>query len=332
MTSLGKVTGLLVGALGVAGVGHQIYCSLRAKADPPELERERVVSPTGNILACYRRPGLPGGPTMLLEAGHITSAMAWRQLLDHLDPTATVVIYDRAGYRNSLRRNNERYCIAESVTDLVEVLTVMTEGPTVLVGHSLGGYLVQRAAREAAERTAGIILLDPMHPRQLQLSRSQRAGATQLDSTLVLASTTMLLGGGALLDKRGILAFAQHSPYRQQLRWELSAASTWRTSRREWSYVYPFMLDGGRPIEKVQVPVSVIAAGETREHLPEQFQLYEEYVEAGTGGEITTVEGSSHLSLLHDPEHCADVAKQVTAIVDRWTGGPLRADSVGKVA
>ncbi|MEV1333632.1 alpha/beta hydrolase [Micromonospora costi] len=322
MTSLGKVAGLLMGALGVTGVGHQIYCSLRAKADPPELERQQVVSPTGNVLACYRRPGLPGGPTLLLEAGHITTAMAWRQLLDHLDPTATVVVYDRAGYRNSLRRNNERYCIAESVTDLVEVLTTLTDGPAVLVGHSFGGYLVHQAARRVPERVAGLILLDPMHPRQLQLSRSQRAGATQLDATLMLAAATMLLGGGALLDKRGILAFAQHSPYRQQLRWELSSASTWHTSRREWSYVYPFMLDGGRPIETVPVPISVIAAGETHEHLPEQFQLYEEYTGAGTGGAITLVDGSSHLSLLHDPEHCADVAKQIGATVDGWTTGP----------
>jgi hypothetical protein len=109
------------------------------------------------------------------------------------------------------------------------------------------------------------------------------------------------------------------------LRIEASAASTWRASRREWDYSYAFMLDGGRPLDRLRVPVSVVAAGSTMRDTPEHRDLYEEYIASGTGGELVTVAGSTHLSLIGGVEHAPHAARAITDVVRAVAGREVAA-------
>lgn len=316
--SFTKVTGAALAALGVAGIAHQSYADLRLKLATHGLTRRQVTCETGNILTCHLRRGAPGAPTVVLDAGLLSSSVAWLLVLDHLGPDTTVVLYDRAGYRGSLRRSPEAYRFGESISDLVDVIDATVDGDCVLVGHSLGGYLSHRAAAQVSQRVRGLVLVDPMHPRQLLASPKQRAGAVPTGMTLRLAPMTMFFGGGLLLDKKGLLAHAEGNPHRRALSWELSSSSAWRASKREWSYSYSFMLDGGPPLAELAVPVRVLAATSTLDDVPEQRQLFEEYAASGTSGEIITLDGSSHLSILHGTDHAPRVAAEIDRAVAEW--------------
>ncbi|GAA2082724.1 hypothetical protein GCM10009801_42680 [Streptomyces albiaxialis] len=305
-------TRMTLGALaaaGAVGVTYQLYADARAKRATGGLAHRQLTCSSGNIISYHVREGAPGADTLVLDAGLLSSSLAWLLVLDHLDPDLRVVLYDRAGYRRSLRRCAEDYCFEESVGDLVDVLGEAVDGDCVLAGHSLGGYLAHRAATRLPETVRGLVLIDPMHPRQLRESRTQRAGANNTNLTVRLAPLSIQCGGALLLDRRSLLSYADDSPYRRALGWELSSASAWRASRREWGYAYAFMLDGGRPLDALEMPVSVLAAEATVGDAPEQRALYEEYARSGAdGGSSETLAGASHLSILGSAEHAPRTA------------------------
>ncbi|MDK1473114.1 alpha/beta hydrolase [Streptomyces sp. 549] len=300
-----------------AGLAHQTYATLSCRAGHTGFEQRRLRCQNGNIVTYHVRRGAPGGPTAVFEAGLMNTSAAWLLVADHLDPTITVVLTDRAGYRSSLRRCPEDYSLNESVSDLAEIVTEAVEpgSPCVLVGHSLGGYLVHRTAAALPERVHGVALVDPTHPRELLHSRQQREGSRGVNLTMKLGPVSAVLGAGLLLDKKGLFAYAEGSPYYRTLRLEGSATSTWRTARREWDYTYAFMLDGGRPLDRLDVPVSVVAAESTLQGTPEHRDLYEEYLSSGSGGRIDTVSGSSHLSVIGGVEHAPPATTAIEQVV-----------------
>ncbi|MGL4744767.1 MAG: alpha/beta hydrolase [Dermatophilaceae bacterium] len=308
----------LAGCL-TAGVAHQLYATVRLHERHQGFDRRQVKCASGNLLSYHVRRGSPDGPTLVCEAGLMSTSLFWLLVADHIDLDTTVILYDRAGYRGSLRRCQDPYSLNESVSDLAELVrkTVAPARRCLLAGHSLGGYLVHRAADVLSDRVHDVVLVDPTHPRELVHSRAQREGSRGVDLTMSLGSWSALFGAGLLVDKKGLLAFADGSPYRRRLGIETSAVSTWRAAHREWDYSYPFMLDGGRPLDDLRVPVSVVAAGATLTSSPEQRELYEEYVASGTGGEVAVIDGATHLSVIAGVEY----APQTAGVIRRCTAG-----------
>ena len=317
MTTFPKLAAAGLAGCLAAGVAHQVYATMRVRAGHRGFERHQLRCGTGNILTYHVRRGAPGAPTLVCEAGLMNSSATWLLTADHLDPRISVLVYDRAGYRTSLRRCPEDYSLRESVDDLVEVIAdgVDPTGPCVLAGYSLGGYLAHRAAAAAPERVNGLVLVDPTHPRELMHSRRQREGSRGVNLTMKLGPNTVLFGGGLLIDKRGLYAFADGSPHYNTLRIEGSAVSTWRAARREWDHSYAFLLDGGRPLDRLNVPVSVVAAESTMRDTPEQRELYEDYLASGTGGRIVTIAGTSHLSIIGGVEEAPKTTRAIEAAV-----------------
>lgn len=336
-----QLTGVALGAALAAGITHQLYASTLSRLfKHSEFTEHRITCGTGNIITYYKREGLPGGPTVVFDAGLMCTSVSWLLMADHLDPALSVVVYDRAGYRKSLRRCTEAFCFGESVDDLREVVADSTgDGPVFLAGHSLGGYVAYRMAstphrgsgdKEPTPAIDGVILIDPTHPNELLRSRRQREGSAGTDMTLKLGPISTLLGTGLLVDKASLLAFAHGSPYLKQLRLENSAASTWRASNREWRYSYAHMLDGEHELKKAPVPVSVIAAGDTMSAEKEQKELYEHFVSLGTGGQVITVDGASHLSLTGGVEHAPQTAAEVEKLITAWTKQAADSGTTGK--
>ncbi|MBY8870992.1 alpha/beta hydrolase [Micromonospora sp. PLK6-60] len=322
-----RLAGLgLLGCLAV-GVAHLGYATLMTHQGHRGYTRHQVRCASGNIIDYHVRPGEPGGPVLVCDAGLMSSSASWLLVADHLDPAVTVLLYDRAGYRGSLRRCPEDYALQESVNDLVEVIRhqVEPDATCVLAGHSLGGYLVHRAAAALPDRVRGVLLVDPTHPRELLHSRAQREGSRGVNLTMKLGPSSALFGAGLLIDKKGLFAFAEGSPHHRTLRLETSTVSTWRAARREWDYSYAFMLDGGRPLDRLRVPVSVVAAEATLDQTAEHRELYQEYVDSGTGGRIVTVAGSSHLSVIGGVDHAPRTAQEIARAL-------AEADAAGRPA
>lgn len=320
-----RVVSACVAACLAVGVAHQGYATLMSRRHHKGFEHHSLRCQSGNIITYYLRRGEAGSPTLVCEAGLISTSLIWRLLADHLRPSISLLLYDRAGYRNSLRRCQEEYCLQESVDDLTEVVNAgaAPDTPCVLTGHSLGGYLVHRAAAVLPERVRGLALIDPTHPRELRHSRRQREGARGVSLTLRLAPPSSLLGAGMLLDKKTIMANAEGSPYYWPLRLEASTYSAWRTALREWRYSYPFMLDGGRPLDQLQIPVSVLAAESTMRDVPEHKDLYAEYVASGSNGRIVTIADSTHQSIVAGVHCAAQTALAIEEVVDQAAGGEV---------
>lgn len=116
-----------------------------------------VSTSDGRRLRVERRGS--GRPIVVFEAGMGASRHTWGAVLDLLGDDVSTVSYDRSGLGESPAdpgpRNLERL-----VSDLVDLLDELGDGPFVLVGHSWGGPIIRRAAERRPERVVGLVLVD----------------------------------------------------------------------------------------------------------------------------------------------------------------------------
>jgi len=103
-----------------------------------------------------------GSPTVVLESGAGEGWYTWALVQPALARSYRTCSYDRAGIGFSDPRSGRS--IAALNDDLHALLRRGGEEPPyVLVGHSLGGLLVQRFAARYPELVAGIVLVDSVH-------------------------------------------------------------------------------------------------------------------------------------------------------------------------
>lgn len=107
-----------------------------------------------------------GGPTILLEAGLMSTVLSWSELQRELARSFHVVSYDRAGLGWSelgpMPRTADR--IVEELHALLQTAAIAP--PYVLVGHSFGGLTMPRFAVRFPEEVAGMVLIDPVVPAE----------------------------------------------------------------------------------------------------------------------------------------------------------------------
>jgi pimeloyl-ACP methyl ester carboxylesterase len=120
----------------------------------------------GGILTSYYRleaaPGsAPGVPVVLIH-GIADSAMTWAFMLRPLARVGPVYAVDLPGFGHSGYPAGRRYAtISEHVAVLAELIRQEIGRPALLVGNSMGGWIVARLAISAPELAAGVVLLDP---------------------------------------------------------------------------------------------------------------------------------------------------------------------------
>jgi len=112
------------------------------------------------------KPESNSQPTILLEAGLMSTVLSWNEVREELAKSYRVVSYDRAGLGWSDAGPNPR-----TIDRLVNELNTLLEqaaipGPFVLVGHSFGGLTMPLFAARYPESTVGVILVDPVAPSE----------------------------------------------------------------------------------------------------------------------------------------------------------------------
>jgi pimeloyl-ACP methyl ester carboxylesterase len=107
-----------------------------------------------------------GNPTILLEAGLMSTVLSWSELQRALAGSFRVVSYDRAGLGWSdlgpMPRTADR--IVEELHTLLERAAIAP--PYVLVGHSFGGLTMPLFAARFPDEVAGMVLVDPVAPAE----------------------------------------------------------------------------------------------------------------------------------------------------------------------
>ena len=243
-------------ALGFFGWGGIARYSL-ANAHPPPGQLVDV----GGYRLHIDCVGQGTGPTVILEAGNADFSVMWAKVQPELAVSARVCAYDRAGLGWSERGKAPRTLDAMT-DDLLHLLDAAgIEGKLLLVGHSFGGIVARRFAAAHSERVAGLVLVDPAHERQLEMSATMReaveAGAAQFDGLVPLASWGLLAVLPGNIPDRG-LSGAAHGDYAAIL-----ATTDYFAVAAEETRMLPANLEAmaARPRNLGELPMTVLSRG-----------------------------------------------------------------------
>ncbi|ASU84332.1 alpha/beta hydrolase [Nocardiopsis gilva YIM 90087] len=103
-----------------------------------------------------------GDHKVLALNGWFGSAEAWRPLLPHLDPTAfSYVCLDYRGY-GARKGIAGEYSLAEAARDALEFADDLGWSRFSVIGHSMGGSVMQRILADAPERVRGLVGISPV--------------------------------------------------------------------------------------------------------------------------------------------------------------------------
>lgn len=116
-------------------------------------------------------------PAVVLQSGLGDGVGPWDAVSQTLQGRRAVFAYDRPGYGASPAASGPRdpCTVAAELHALLAATGV--KPPYVLVGHSLGGLYQYVFARLYPGEVAGLVLLDPTHPRHWQTMQAQAPGA-----------------------------------------------------------------------------------------------------------------------------------------------------------
>ena len=101
-----------------------------------------------------------GDTTVLLLHGYGESLLSWRGLVDRLPGRYRIVAPDLPGFGFSEKPSGP-YDLASMVGRLSDFIDRWTNGPVVIVGHSMGGELAAALALERPDRITAAVLIAP---------------------------------------------------------------------------------------------------------------------------------------------------------------------------
>ena len=132
--------------------------SLRGRTTPAAAHRAEWLR-AGDVHVRAARFGA-GDTTLVLLHGFGESLMSWRAVADRLADRYRVVILDLPGFGLS-EKPVGRWDLATMHARLAAFLEAWTEGPVVVVGHSMGGELAASLALADTTRIVGAVLIAP---------------------------------------------------------------------------------------------------------------------------------------------------------------------------
>lgn len=118
---------------------------------------ERLERPGHPALAFERIAGK--GPATVFLGGYASNMEG--EKASHLAAKArerdqAFLRFDYRGHGRSESRF-EDFTLSEGIADVLDILDCLTEGPVILAGSSMGGWIALRAARERPQKIAGIL-------------------------------------------------------------------------------------------------------------------------------------------------------------------------------
>lgn len=106
----------------------------------------------------YRAWGKPGLPVAVLVHGGAAHAGWWDHVGPHLTAGHRIVAIDLTGHGDSDRR--DVYSLESWADEVVAVAAAESGLPPVLLGHSMGGFVVLTAAQRHGDRVRGVAAID----------------------------------------------------------------------------------------------------------------------------------------------------------------------------
>jgi pimeloyl-ACP methyl ester carboxylesterase len=160
---LGRIVVLIIGLALVGYICEPVAAAADAKVYPPP---GQLVDVGGHRL--HINCTGTGSPTVVIEAGLGDWSTSWAGYVQpEVAKTTRVCTYDRAGLgwsetgpfpQDAAQYSKELHTLLQNAS---------VPGPYVMVGHSLGGFIVRVFAHEYASEVGGVVLIDSMNPKQV---------------------------------------------------------------------------------------------------------------------------------------------------------------------
>ncbi|MDP4021666.1 alpha/beta hydrolase [Methylobacterium sp. NEAU 140] len=106
---------------------------------------------------------LGSGPPLLLLHGWPEFWWTWEPVMERLASRHTLIAPDLRGFGDSDKPDGP-FAPPDHAADMVALLDVLDIGCAGIVGHDVGGGVIQPLARAAPERCAGLFLFDFVYP------------------------------------------------------------------------------------------------------------------------------------------------------------------------
>jgi pimeloyl-ACP methyl ester carboxylesterase len=319
---------LLATAVVSVGVVGASAISRRASVLSPPAGAQVHRTKAGNDL--WYTGYLSDEPSTLLvfETGllGLPEQFAWITDEIRLRSQCSFIVYSRAGTgASTLSADIPQWSIEMAAVDLLDLVDAISPHHTVeqvvLVGHSLGGEIVRRAALLRPGRIDGLVYLDSTHPQEIVRSPSQQAGIAVLSRGIEGLRRNTLLGLGALMSRP---TWVRSLPEDQQQRAQNQFADSrlWTAGLREWKGTESALsaADPTALIDAVSSHALVLSAERTIAGDPIQGELHADLADAHRRGGASVVregviEDASHDSLLTSRPNAVKVATHIIEFV-----------------
>ncbi len=240
-------------------------------------------------------------PVIILVHGGMDRSSGFRKTIRFLSGF-TLVTFDRRGYADSIAAGLSSG-IAAQVDDLMSVADAVTNGPLVVVGHSMGGLIALHAGRLHPGRVVSVGAWEPPMPwLPWYLSDAARSASKVASGDPGDAAEAFLR---TMIGERA---------------WE-RMSQTWRDQRRAEGAALRSDLEMTRSAEAVldfgqlNVPVLAGSGSESAERFRRSAATLVAEVPGAFGIEIAGASHGAHLS--HPEEFAAVVRAVVSRAVDR---------------
>lgn len=113
--------------------------------------------------------GAKGSPAMVLVHGVGSDRTQWRELIEDLQDQFQIYTFDLLGHGKSDHRSDAEHTLESAARDLDDVITLTGRDKVVVVGHSMGGMILQvwcTTHPSRLDRLAGMVLVHttPQNP------------------------------------------------------------------------------------------------------------------------------------------------------------------------
>ncbi|MDP9437648.1 MAG: alpha/beta hydrolase [Actinomycetota bacterium] len=323
----------LLAAVSAAGAVYQSFAVARDRGRHPS--PGRLADAGGHRLHLNVAGEGQGGPTVVLEAGGTGFSPQWARVRPGIAEFARVVSYDRAGLGWSEPGPNPRDArpIAEELRAALRSAGI--EGPYVPVGSSLGGLYALAFADAYPEETAGVVLVDSMHPDQWERLPDRLVHLVRsFDRIIKVLPPLARLGALRALDLTRPMQgeFRAGLPPEERAQMEAVAATP-----EHWEAVYE-EVSGSWEETRGQVrtivsrglgekPLLVLTAPDNPgfgEMKGPWLEMQVELAALSSRGEHRVLEGASHIGTMTDPATVREVVEAVRRVVEVARQGALR--------
>ncbi|WP_026842559.1 alpha/beta fold hydrolase [Citrifermentans bremense] len=261
-----------------------------------------------------------GAPSVILESGLGGICSGWTWVHSEVAKFSRVISYDRAGLGWSGPDPGRK----SAVVAALRLRAALRQGgvlpPFVLVGHSMGGLFVRVFADQFRDETAGMVLVDAVHPDQHLRSSAIR---THMDSGFrFLKAVPFLARLGYIRLSRFFRDWGDGLPARQAAEAEAMLADCrhLRSTLDEslaWNEICAEVRCAGGLGD---LPLAVVTAGS--DVLPGQPELQRELASLSSDSVHLVVENADHVTLVTRREHALRVADAVRHVVRRAEAAP----------